>query len=67
MSVVYKVGGMTCDGCANAVSRALEGHANATRALVDLKAGTVHVEGPASEAEVKAAVENAGFEFKGAA
>lgn len=67
MSVAYKVGGMTCDGCANAISRAIEGRSNSTRALVDLKAGIVHVEGSASEEEVREAIEDAGFNFNGAA
>lgn len=64
---VYKVSGMTCQGCANAVSRAVEARPGVDRALVDLKAGTVVVEGAATEAVVRAAVEDAGFDFGGAA
>ncbi len=67
MSSVYKVSGMTCQGCANAVSRAVEKKAGVTRALVDLKAGTVAVEGSAPAETVRSAVEEAGFDFRGAA
>lgn len=67
MVATYRVDGMTCQGCANSVSRAIETQTGASRALVDLTAGTVSVEGPVSEAEVRSAIEAAGFDFKGAA
>lgn len=66
-AAVYKVSGMTCEGCANAVSRAVENKVGVARALVDLKAGTVAVEGPVSADIVRSAVEEAGFEFHGTA
>lgn len=67
MSTVYKVSGMTCQGCANAVSRAVEKRPGVERALVDLTAGTVAVEGQADADTVRLAVEEAGFDFQGAA
>ncbi|MFM2044836.1 MAG: hypothetical protein RLY86_3412 [Pseudomonadota bacterium] len=63
----YRIDGMTCQGCANAVSRAVEGTGHGVRALVDLGAATVHVEGPVTEAQVRTAVEDAGFTFFGSA
>ncbi|QJE72794.1 heavy-metal-associated domain-containing protein [Aerophototrophica crusticola] len=67
MSQTYRVTGMTCQGCANAVSNAITQQAPGARALVDLKAGTVSVEGPLEESAVRKAVEGAGFDFGGAA
>jgi len=67
METTYKVGGMTCQGCANSVSRALEALDPVERALVDFKAGTVVVQGPVAEAAVKDAVEAAGFDYHGVA
>jgi len=66
MTKTYKVGGMTCQGCANSVSRALERQPGVSRALVDLAAGTVSVEGTATAGDVRGAVEGAGFSFDGA-
>ncbi|HYE00427.1 MAG TPA: heavy metal-associated domain-containing protein [Alphaproteobacteria bacterium] len=67
MSTMYRVGGMTCDGCANAVARAVMSRVPAARVLVDLKAATVAVEGDASEAQVRDAIEDAGYDFGGRA
>ncbi len=67
MSTLYKVEGMTCQGCANAVSRAVMDRAPGSRVLVDIKAGTVAIEGEVAETQVRDAVEDAGFDFKGAA
>ena len=62
----YTVEGMTCQGCAAAVTRAIVTAAPGTRVTVDLGGKKVSVEGNAPAAAVKAAVEDAGFEFKGA-
>lgn len=67
----YRVNGMTCGGCANAVTRAIKAAAPAAAVKVDLSAKTVSVtiEGGGNVAAdtVKAAVKDAGFEFVGAA
>ena len=63
----YRVNGMTCQGCVNAVTKAIKAAAPAAAVKVDLAAKTVTVEGPVAAATVQAAVKDAGFEFAGAA
>ncbi len=63
----YKVGGMTCGGCASSVTRAVSAVAPEAEVEVSLEAAAVHVTGPHQEADVRQAVEDAGFEFGGAA
>lgn len=63
----YTVNGMTCQGCASAVKRAIESAAPATTVTVDLGAKKVIVEGKADAATVRQAVVDAGFEFAGPA
>lgn len=62
----YTVEGMTCQGCAAAVTSAIMTAAPGTRVTVNLGEKKVSVEGNAPAAAIKAAVEEAGFEFKGA-
>lgn len=64
MSETYRVSGMTCDGCARAVTKAIRTRAPAAKIAVDLNAGQVRVDG-ADMAVVAAAVEDAGFGFNG--
>ncbi|HEX6980063.1 MAG TPA: heavy metal-associated domain-containing protein [Alphaproteobacteria bacterium] len=63
---MYRVKGMTCDGCARAVTNAIKQRVPEAEVAVDLVAGQVRV-GNASPDIVKAAVEDAGFEFAGRA
>jgi len=65
MSDTYTVHGMTCGGCANAVTNAITKAAPQATVKVDLDAKTVAVDGT-DESTVKQAVEGAGFEFLGA-
>ena len=67
MKTTYRVNGMTCGGCAGAVTRKIETlkAGEPIRVDVDLGAGTVSVEGTADEAAIGAAVSEAGFEFAG--
>ena len=62
-----KVDGMTCGHCAQTVTKAVEGLPSVDRALVDLAAGEVTVEGAADEGAVRRAIEDAGYEVHGAA
>ena len=62
-----KVDGMTCGHCAQTVTKAVEGLPSVDRALVDLAAGEVTVEGAADEDAVRRAIEEAGYEVRGAA
>lgn len=66
MTVIYKVEGMSCQGCAASVEKAIRAAAPGAIVSVDLAAGEVSVEG-ASERQVAQAVDDSGFDFKGAA
>ena len=63
----YRVDGMTCGGCAKSVTNAIKAAAPEAEVSVDLDAKTVTVEGLDDAVKVEAAVDDAGFEFKGAA
>ncbi|MCA1907728.1 MAG: heavy-metal-associated domain-containing protein [Magnetospirillum sp.] len=65
MSTTYKVSGMTCGGCARSVEQAIKAEAPAASVTIDLGTATVTVDG-AEEAQVKKAVDGAGFDFQGA-
>jgi len=67
MATTYVVEGMSCGGCARSVTNAIQKAAPGTTVSVDLEAGRVAVDGPSDEATVRAAVERAGFDFKGPA
>ena len=62
---VYDVAGMTCGHCQAAIEREVGQLADVSAAEVDVAAGTLTVTGDASEAEVRAAVEEAGYEVTG--
>jgi copper chaperone len=66
MTRTYRVEGMTCSGCANAVKRALT-RLDARTVEVDLAGGRVTVEGELDDAAVARAVEAAGFTYAGPA
>jgi len=66
MSTTYKVSGMTCGGCARSVEQAIKAEAPAASVTIDLGTATVTVDG-AQEAQVKKAVDGAGFDFQGVA
>lgn len=60
-----KIGGMTCSGCVNSVTRALTAVPGVTRADVDLAAARATVTYDAaktSPAALRAVIEAAGFE-----
>jgi copper chaperone len=56
-----KVSGMTCDGCARSVQRAIGRVSSDARVEVDLAAGEVRVEGSLSADAVASAIVAAGF------
>jgi copper chaperone len=62
---VFKIGGMTCQGCVNAVTRALQRLDPAAAVSVDLGSGRVSVEGTIERAAAERAIETAGFFFEG--
>ncbi|OHC75940.1 MAG: heavy metal transporter [Rhodospirillales bacterium RIFCSPLOWO2_12_FULL_58_28] len=67
MAGIYHVAGMTCEGCAKAVTNAVKAQAPHAVVTVDLKAGRIAVEGFDDVAAIAKAVDDAGFEFGGAA
>ena len=67
MQSSYSVQGMTCQGCARSVTRAIQAHLPEVKAQVDLQAATVTIEGEHEAQAVAQAVEEAGFTFGGAA
>ena len=56
-----KVSGMTCEGCANAVKRAIGRVSPGADIAVDLASGEVRVEGPVSTEAAASAIVAAGF------
>jgi copper chaperone len=63
----YMVKGMTCGGCVQSVTNALQ-HADPTAQVsVELESGKVSLESTLSEDAIKTAVEDAGFDFEGRA
>lgn len=67
MSKTYIVEGMTCSGCVNAVTKAIKAKDGSAEVNVDLETRKVQVEGTLDETAVIAAVEDAGFDYKGLA
>jgi copper chaperone len=59
--VKLKVKGMTCDGCARSVSRAIANKDPAAKIAVDLATGWVAIEGMIEPAAARAAVTEAGY------
>ena len=60
----YKVTGMTCGHCAQAVTRSVEALPSVERALVDLERGELTVEGRADEPAIRQAVAQAGYQVQ---
>jgi copper chaperone len=64
----YRIDGMTCDGCARAVTRALQAVAQGREITVDRGRALVEIAGAAlDDAVLRAAIEDAGFVFGGRA
>ncbi|MFI5489147.1 heavy-metal-associated domain-containing protein [Micromonospora echinaurantiaca] len=63
----YTVSGMTCGGCAKTVTRHVSAIAGVTGVQIDVASGAVTVasEGPVSDADMRAAVEQAGYRLVG--
>ncbi len=67
MEASYRVSGMTCGGCARAVTNAIQRAAPEVDVDVDVGAGRVVVRGAHDEQRGREAVEGAGFDFEGRA
>lgn len=64
MSTTYRVTGMSCGGCSKSVTAAIQELAPDAKVEVDLGNKAVTVDG-ADEAQVRQAVDAAGFGFEG--
>ena len=64
-TVVYAVEGMHCSHCEAAVVRAVENLPGVESASASASRKTLTIKGPASESDIRAAVEQAGYTFKG--
>ena len=67
MTTTYRVDGMTCQGCARAVTNAIKEAVPDADVAIDLAGGRVTVAGSAEEARIRAAIEAAGYEYRGPA
>lgn len=61
---VFNVTGMTCAHCERAVTQAIKALDPQARVEVDLDAGTVRVEGTPSEQQIRAAIEEEGYQVR---
>lgn len=71
-TTTYHVNGMTCGHCVSAVTEEISALAGVQDVAIDLQAGgtsqvTVTSEAPLAETEVRAAVDEAGYELVGTA
>lgn len=65
MTTKLKISGMTCGNCVKHVTQALQAVPGVERVSVDLESGTAEVDGDASNEQLKAAVEEEGYELEG--
>jgi copper chaperone len=61
----YKVTGMTCSGCVRALGRALDAAAPGLDYDVELEQAKLTVKSDHDPATIRAAVDDAGFDFEG--
>ncbi|MGV9269779.1 heavy-metal-associated domain-containing protein [Kitasatospora sp. NPDC003701] len=66
-TITYTVTGMSCGHCESSVSKELTALAGVTQVAADAKAGTVTVSStaPLDDDQVRAAVDEAGYELVG--
>jgi copper chaperone len=66
--IAYTVDGMTCDGCARAVTRAIEAALPGVTVRVDRTERRVEIDGaPIDERALRRALDDAGFSLRGPA
>jgi copper chaperone CopZ len=67
MSMIIEVRGMSCGHCASAITSAVSALPGVAGVQVDVRGGTVRVDGTPGAAEVIAAIEDAGYDVATAA
>jgi copper chaperone len=60
----FKVTGMTCAHCERAVTKAIQALDAQARVRVDLQAGVVEVEGDLSDAAIREAIKEEGYQLQ---
>jgi copper chaperone len=60
--IEMKVDGMTCEGCARAVTKAVQSADPAARVDIDLPSGRVRIEGSAPRERLAEVIEAAGYD-----
>lgn len=60
----FKVTGMTCAHCERAVTKAIQARDAQARVRVDLEAGLVEVEGDLSDAAIREAIKEEGYQLQ---
>jgi copper chaperone CopZ len=66
MTTKLKISGMTCGNCVKHVTQALQAVPGVERVSVNLESGTAEVEGDVSNEQLRAAIEEEGYELEGA-
>lgn len=64
-SKIYRVTGMTCGGCANAVKNAIQAQHPTATVTVDLATQRITVTGWDDDSAIAQAVSQAGFHYEG--
>ncbi|MCA9617887.1 MAG: heavy-metal-associated domain-containing protein [Myxococcales bacterium] len=64
-TTIHEVHGMTCGGCVNTLTKALERAFPEAKVKVTLEGGRAELEGPHEPAKVAEVVEGAGFDYAG--
>jgi len=65
VEATYKVSGMTCGGCVQSVTNALQRLSPTLTVEVSLEKSTATIRGDHDAAAIKQAIEDAGFDFGG--
>ena len=65
-NVTYSVPEISCDHCKRAIETEVSKVPGVAAVAVDVQARTVHVEGAATDAALRAAIDEAGYEVAGA-
>jgi copper chaperone CopZ len=61
---IYDVPGISCDHCKHAIEHEVAQVAGVTAVSVDVDARTVRVDGGATDADVRAAIDEAGYDVE---
>lgn len=63
-TLVYQVPDISCDHCRKSIEGEVARVPGVSRVVVDIAAKTVRVEGAADDADIRAAIEEAGYDIR---